>query len=48
MMCWSVRYDVLVCAAGVLEMARTGRVAMVRDSGVNTPFLEKMVTQRVW
>ncbi|KAG2496612.1 hypothetical protein HYH03_005433 [Edaphochlamys debaryana] len=33
---------------GVLEIARTGRIAMARDSGVNSEFLEKMSMGRVW
>ncbi|GIL65664.1 hypothetical protein Vafri_19194 [Volvox africanus] len=32
---------------GVLEIARTGRVAMSRDSGVNSEFLERMSMGRV-
>lgn len=33
---------------GILEIARTGRVAMPRDSGVNSEFLERMSMGRVW
>ncbi|GFR48177.1 hypothetical protein Agub_g10025 [Astrephomene gubernaculifera] len=32
---------------GIMEIARTGRVAMARDSGVNSDFLEKMSMGRV-
>ncbi|GLC33867.1 hypothetical protein PLESTB_000812700 [Pleodorina starrii] len=32
---------------GILEIARTGRVAMARDSGVNSEFLERMSMGRV-
>lgn len=41
-------YFICLDGTGILEVVRTGQVAMPRDSGVNSEFLETMSTGRIW